>query len=191
MLCFQVYVLNSNGISCYILVQNQWSPDWFTLEVTFFAAGKSIWCRCWRHRQRYMNCKQLVCVSACVKNSVHGGCTHSPGKTPPLGRDPPDTALGRPPLDAHTHPVHARPRRPLQWTIRILLECILVFRNENMSESARICYIWFNWKHTMQEHQLYLTFSRVLQVYDWGFYHDGLWKNIIGSIHKHPIHWIQ
>ena len=79
---------------------------------------------------------------ACVKNSVHGpggcipACTgadtplpsacwdtppradlgrhpqgkHPPGQTPPLGRPP---------------PLH---RRPLQRTVRILLECILVSR---------------------------------------------------------------
>ena len=59
---------------------------------------------------------------------------HSPGQTPPRQADTPptDTPLGRhpSPWQADTplgrHP-HYPCRRPLQWTIRILLECILVF----------------------------------------------------------------
>ena len=53
---------------------------------------------------------------ACVTNSVHGGgaCTPLYARHHPLGRHRP--SLGRPPSR----------RRPLQRTVRILLECILV-----------------------------------------------------------------
>ena len=88
---------------------------------------------------------------ACVKNSVHRGdvcpsaCwdTHSLGRQPPTGQTTPqadtprqtppctDTPLGKhppgrhPPLGRH-HPTGQTPQRPLQRTVRILLECILV-----------------------------------------------------------------
>ena len=65
----------------------------------------------------------------CVKNFVYRVGVLFPRQTPPgrhpLGRHPPgqtppprvDTPLGR----------HTPLRRPLQWTVRILLECILVY----------------------------------------------------------------
>ena len=93
------------------------------------------------------SCGKVMFSQACIKNSVHrgdmssgsGGCT-PPRQTPtpqedtPPGRHP---APGRHPLQADTphrqtpppsrqrHP----PRRPPQRTVRILLECILLFNN--------------------------------------------------------------
>ena len=70
---------------------------------------------------------KVMFSQACVKNSVHRGvrgrCTYPlpparqmpPGQTPPLGRHPPPWA-----------DVYPSVRRPLQRTVRILLECILV-----------------------------------------------------------------
>ena len=73
------------------------------------------------------SCGKVMFSQACVKSSIHMGVytsmhwaggwvdtpwadtpwpTHPPGQTPPLS-----------------------PKRPLQWTVRILLECILVFYN--------------------------------------------------------------
>ena len=40
-----------------------------------------------------------VCQEFCPRGGVHT----------PLGRHPPDTPPRQTPLDAHTHPVHARP----------------------------------------------------------------------------------
>ena len=76
---------------------------------------------------------------ACVKNSVQGGGVqpslvgrHPPGQTPPWADTPGQTPLGRHPL-AGTHPpgqtpptTPPHPRWPLQRTVCILLECILV-----------------------------------------------------------------
>ena len=61
----------------------------------------------------------------CFKSSVHGGCI-PPGQTP----------LGQTPSPGQTPPP---PRRPLQWTERILLECILVKRGGWFIEVGR----WF------------------------------------------------
>ena len=68
------------------------------------------------------SCGKVMFSQACVKNSVHREEVYTPpcADTPPR-TDPPtqvDTLLGR-----HPHPI----RRPLQRTVRILLECILVF----------------------------------------------------------------
>ena len=81
---------------------------------------------------------------ACVKSSVHGGVSASvhagihplgrpspadtppwadtlpPGKHTPLGSTPPGST---PPREAHL----PSPRRSLQRTVRVLLECFLVF----------------------------------------------------------------
>ena len=84
---------------------------------------------------RNSSCGKIMFSQACVKNSVQGGGVHPPRQTPlkadsPLADTPwPDTSprqtsrfgrqlpLGRPPPP---------PRRPLQRTVRILLEWILV-----------------------------------------------------------------
>ena len=75
---------------------------------------------------------------ACVKNSVHGGgCVsqHALGQTPPtqcmLGYTPPGQTTPR----ADTPPPfrHIPHRRPLQRTVRILLECILVYKERRVS----------------------------------------------------------
>ena len=64
-----------------------------------------------------------------VSHSVHRGCLgRPPRQTPPWAATP----LGRHPLGSQPPP---RARRPLQQTVRILLECILVskkFRGRNM-----------------------------------------------------------
>ena len=67
------------------------------------------------------SCGKVMFSQVCVKNSVHRGVfanacwdTH-----PYLGRHPPQVDT---PLDRHSPPL----RRPLQRTVCILLECILV-----------------------------------------------------------------
>ena len=65
---------------------------------------------------------------ACVKNSVHTGVVYTPlGRHPTWADTPrPDTPQGRhPQADTPAPP----PRRRLQRTVRILLECILVLKN--------------------------------------------------------------
>ena len=54
------------------------------------------------------SCGKVIFSQACVKNSVHRGLCTPPGQTPSPRQTPPPG------------------RRLLQWTIRILLECILV-----------------------------------------------------------------
>ena len=78
-----------------------------------------------------------------VSDSVHGGVwqTHTPGQTPPPWVDTAPPPTGQTPLPSRhpttqsmlgytpLYPVHAgiHPhRQPLQWTVCILLECILV-----------------------------------------------------------------
>ena len=63
---------------------------------------------------------KVMFSQACVKNSVHGGEAY----TPHPGRHP----LGRHPPGRHPPPWTDTPhiRLPLQWTVRILLECIPV-----------------------------------------------------------------
>ena len=52
---------------------------------------------------------------------------HPPGQTPPVGRYPPGQAHMPPPGQTPPRPHTPTPgRRPLQRTVRILLECILV-----------------------------------------------------------------
>ena len=76
---------------------------------------------------------------ACVKNSVHRGEVYTPmdtnsgqtssRQTPPSGQTPP---LGKHPLGRHHHPRQTPPpsiRWQLQQTVRILLQCILVWHN--------------------------------------------------------------
>ena len=82
---------------------------------------------------RNSSCRKVMFSQAFVKNSVHGGCTPPQADTPLhrhplLGRHPPKAAT--PPGQTHRpHPrPHPHPRRPLQWTVRILLECILIFK---------------------------------------------------------------
>ena len=57
------------------------------------------------------------------------GQTHTPaGQTPPT-----QCMLGYSPCPVHAgiHTPHLSPRRPLQQTVRILLECILVYVSAN------------------------------------------------------------
>ena len=63
-------------------------------------------CICYRPQR---SCSKVIFSEACVKNSVHsrGVCLSACWDTPPWA----DTTSGR---------------RLLQWTVRILLECILV-----------------------------------------------------------------
>ena len=80
-----------------------------------------------------------------ICNSVHRGCVadtywadSSPGRHTPLARPPSAPCMLRytPPAQrmlGYTHPplsacwdAPSLPRRPLQWTLRILLECVLV-----------------------------------------------------------------
>ena len=81
------------------------------------------------HPQR--SCGKVMFSQVCVKNSVQGGVSHHAlGQTPswadtPPGRHPP----GRLP-QADT------PRRPLQRTVHILLECILVITAFSRSRDA-------------------------------------------------------
>ena len=88
---------------------------------------------------RNSNCGKEMFSQVFVKNSVHGGCipactwadTHPWANTPPgqtpLGQTPGPPWAGTPPcpVPARIHPT----RLPLQRTIRILLECILVLKN--------------------------------------------------------------
>ena len=78
--------------------------------------------------------QKLIFTQAYVKNYVHsGGWWTSPRQTPPQADIPPrqSPSLGRhcppqtrqPPRADRPTPI---PRRPLQQTVRILLECILV-----------------------------------------------------------------
>ena len=83
------------------------------------------------------SCRKVMFSQAGVKNSVHGRCIpactgadSSRADIPPADTSPwSDTPLRHPPLVRHSdtplgrHPPH---RRPLQRTVRILLECILV-----------------------------------------------------------------
>ena len=70
-----------------------------------------------RHRIR----QTLSCANTLLGRHPSLG-RHTPGHTPPTGHTPPNWA--------HTPPPHSpSPRRPLHRTVRILLECILVFKN--------------------------------------------------------------
>ena len=78
---------------------------------------------------RKRSCGKVMFSEACVKNSVHGGVCmvgHAWGGMRGMGG------------------VHAwwgrawQEIRPLQWTVRILLECILV-RNNNNNSVCNIC----------------------------------------------------
>ena len=70
---------------------------------------------------------KVMFLRTSVSHFVHGGR----GKTPPSRHHP----LRQTPPDTHPScPVHAgihAPRRPLQRTVRILLECFLVQRNNH------------------------------------------------------------
>ena len=80
-------------------------------------------------------------VSASGPRGVYPSCTHNPFSHTPPGQTSPPILLGRhpprqtpPPPGRHTPlwadtPGQIPPRRPLQWTVRILLECILVNSN--------------------------------------------------------------
>ena len=64
------------------------------------------------------------CLSVCPQGEVYTprGRHPSPGRHDPMA----DTPMGSPP---GRHP--SLPRWPLQWTVRIILECILVFQYED------------------------------------------------------------
>ena len=78
--------------------------------------------------------------------SVHEGgrCTPLAGRHPHwadtllAGRHPSDRQTPPPPAGRHPR-VDTPRRRPLQRTIRILLECILVFKNRNSLKWVFIC----------------------------------------------------
>ena len=86
---------------------------------------------------RNSSCGKIMFSQACVKNSVQGGVHPLPPRQTgrhPLGRPP--HPLGRhPPPGRHLPPPQGRSllRRPLQRTVRILLECILVFNDTIIS----------------------------------------------------------
>ena len=74
---------------------------------------------------------ERLCFYRCLST---GGGLHPPGQTSPRTEPPRADPLGRHPLPLMRHPPgrpshpsrHPPPRRPLQQTISILLECILV-----------------------------------------------------------------
>ena len=74
---------------------------------------------------RKRNCGKIMFSQACVKNSVHRGVyTRVPPAQCMLGYIPlADTSLADTPPQTDPPP----PRQPLQRTLRILLECILLF----------------------------------------------------------------
>ena len=84
---------------------------------------------------RKRSCGKVMFSEVCVKNSVHreGRCSPPWVDTPLQGRHP---LLGRHPPWADTPPRKTPPpgqtphasRQLLQWTVRILLECILVHK---------------------------------------------------------------
>ena len=71
-------------------------------------------------------CSQGECIPACTTADTSQADTPPPRQTPPRQKPLP---LGRHPLGRHPpgrHPWADTPRQPLQRTVRILLECILV-----------------------------------------------------------------
>ena len=82
---------------------------------------------------RKRSCGKVVFSQACVQNSVGGGGGALPWtdrQTSPLGKHPlpaADTPLSAHPHQSRLHPLGRPPfRRPLQRTVCILLECVLV-----------------------------------------------------------------
>ena len=108
--------------------------------------------RLFRHDSVYYrlqrSCGKVIFSQASVSHSVHGGCGRHhawadtpladtpwadlPGQTPHQA----DTPRQIPPLGRHPQPSACwdtrPPRQPLQRTVRILLECILVLKKKNL-----------------------------------------------------------
>ena len=102
---------------------------------------------------------KVMFSQACVKNSVHRGRMfrqsspwvdtpldrHNPGQTPPRQTPPPEQT---PPWTDPTSPPHWTDplpgRRPLQQTVHILLECILVTLCDGQAYGRRCFWIISN-----------------------------------------------